>query len=107
MRKTEEVEKISKLIDSLCERSYSIDRNIPRYLYHFTDIENLISIIESSSICSREYAIENNLMKNDNASSEVIHKTSSVNKNFVRLYFRPKTPTQFHNEGIKSMGEEL
>lgn len=106
MRKMEEIEKISNLIDSLCERSHSIDRNIPRYLYHFTDMENLISIIESSSICSREYAIENDLMKNDNASSEVINKTSNVNKNFVRLYFRPKTPTQYHNEGIKSVGKD-
>lgn len=106
MRKVDEIEKIRVLIESLCGKSSSIDKNIPRYLYHFTDIENLISIIEKSYICSREYAIEKNLMKNDNASSEVIHKTSETNKKFVRLYFRPKTPTQYHNEGIKSVGRD-
>jgi len=104
VRKLDEIEKIENLINSLCEKNYSIDKNIPRYLYHFTDVENLISIIKDSFIYSREYAIENNLMKNDNASSEVIDKTSDANKNYVRLYFRPKTPTQFHNEGIKSKG---
>ncbi len=37
----------------------------------------------------------------DNASPGVIAQTKSEHTRFVRLYFRPKTPTQYRNEGIR------
>jgi hypothetical protein len=40
-------------------------------------------------------------MQIDNASTEIIQKTRIEHKNYVRLYFRPRTPTQFNNEGIR------
>lgn len=102
MRSTEDIQKIKDLINSLCKDNTSIDKNVPRYLYHFTDIENIIGIVESGFLYSRNIAIRNERMKNDNASQEVIEITEDQNKDYVRLYFRPKTPTQYHNEGIKS-----
>ncbi|MFC6290159.1 DarT ssDNA thymidine ADP-ribosyltransferase family protein [Levilactobacillus angrenensis] len=73
----------------------------PRFAYHFTDILNAVNILKEEHIYSRNYAIQNGLMRNDNASNQVISQTSSDVGNYVRLYFRPKTPTQFYNEGFQ------
>ena len=40
-------------------------------------------------------------MVNDNANPDIISRTQANNLNLVRLYFRPRTPTQYRNEGIK------
>jgi len=40
----------------------------------------------------------------DQASAEVIAQTRPAHQRFVRLYFRPRTPTQYHNEGIRPPG---
>lgn len=74
----------------------------PGYAYHFTDFNNAISILNSGMMYSRQKVIERNLMSHDNASSDVIDRTAENKKNFVRFYHRPKTPTQYHNEGIRS-----
>jgi hypothetical protein len=39
----------------------------------------------------------------DNASLAVISQTRPEHLNYVRLYFRPRTPTQFRNEGIRPL----
>ena len=41
----------------------------------------------------------------DNASPDVIAQTKSEYTNFVRLYFRPRTPTQYRNEGMRPRSE--
>ncbi len=71
------------------------------YFYHFTDIRNALNIIEKGWIYARHKANEEDLMVSDNASQEVLSVSSSEIKEYVRLYFRPKTPTQYHNEGYK------
>lgn len=73
-----------------------------RFAYHFTDLENLLSILEQGVLKSRIDVMENTLMRNDNSSLEVIQNTESWKKQYVRLYHRPKTPTQYHNEGLRS-----
>ncbi|WP_088007683.1 DarT ssDNA thymidine ADP-ribosyltransferase family protein [Indiicoccus explosivorum] len=74
---------------------------IPRFVYHFTDLQNAVSVLQSGFIYSRKTAEELGVMKVDNASSEVINHTNENWKNYVRFYFRPKTPTQYRNEGIR------
>lgn len=73
----------------------------PMYFYHFTDIRNALGIIEKGWIYARHNAEKNALMNSDNASRNVIAVSSSPIKDYARLYFRPKTPTQYHNEGYK------
>lgn len=73
----------------------------PDYFYHFTDIHNAVNIIESGWIYSREQAQAKDIMVNDNASRVDIDMTGDDKKTFGRLYFRPLTPTQYHNEGFK------
>lgn len=71
------------------------------YLYHFTDVHNASNILYSGWIYSRDQATEMHVMMNDNASQAVIQATNMDHKCYGRLYFRPLTPTQFHNEGYK------
>lgn len=73
-----------------------------KYCYHFSHIENVISILEDGELLSRTLAISTKKMLNNNASQAVIDQTKLKYQDYVRLYFRPKTPTQFHNEGFKT-----
>ena len=73
----------------------------PNFLYHFTDVHNASNILYEGFIWSRQKAEDEHVMKNDNASHAVIEATNHDNKCYGRLYFRPLTPTQYHNEGYK------
>lgn len=73
----------------------------PKFAYHDTDIENAVSILHSGFLYSRANAKQLGLMKNDNASRQVINMTKTDARSNVRLYFRPLTPTQYYNEGYK------
>ena len=75
-----------------------------KFAFHFTDITNAVEILASHTLYSRDKAIMSQVMHNDNASKQVIDLTSSNITNKVRFYFRPLTPTQFHNEGYKHEG---
>ena len=72
-----------------------------KYAFHYTDITNVIGILKSGFLYSRKDANEMGLMRCDNASRQVIEMTRNETISFVRFYFRPKTPTQFYNEGFK------
>ncbi|MED3799827.1 DarT ssDNA thymidine ADP-ribosyltransferase family protein [Lysinibacillus capsici] len=77
-----------------------------QYIYHFSHVVNIASILNTGKIISREKVNRLSLQYlNDNANREVIGGTSDFCKNLVRFYFRPLTPTQFRNEGIKSKKE--
>ncbi len=73
----------------------------PRFAFHYTDIQNAVSILNSGFLYSRAAADQLKIMKNDNASRQVIDITSSDVVSKVRFYFRPLTPTQYYNEGYK------
>jgi hypothetical protein len=77
----------------------------PKYVYHFTDVTNAASIIEQGGLYSRAYCLRTNLMATDNASHEVIQKTKQDHLEYVRLYFRPRTPTQYNNEGLRPINQ--
>ncbi len=78
----------------------------PQFVYHFTDVRNAVRILQSGSLYSRAEAMRLGVMQVDNASSEVVSQTRSERLKFVRLYFRPRTPTQFRNEGIRPRGQQ-
>jgi hypothetical protein len=72
-----------------------------KYAFHYTDITNAISILNSGFLYSRKNANAMGLMQCDNASRQVIEMTRGEATSYVRFYFRPKTPTQYYNEGFK------
>jgi len=77
----------------------------PRYVYHFTDVHNAASIIRSGHLYSRAAAEQRGLMKVDNASPKIIQRTCPEHLQYARLYFRPRTPTQYRNEGIRPISQ--
>lgn len=74
----------------------------PQFLFHYTDIQNAVSIIIDGFLYCRAFAEDNNKLHVNSGSASVLNGTYAKYKNCVRLYFRPKTPTQFYAEGIKS-----
>lgn len=75
------------------------------YIYHFSHIKNVVEILNCGKLYSRNKAIELGLMVNDNAHDDVIQHTQNQYKDYARFYFRPKTPTQYINEGIIPLSE--
>ena len=73
----------------------------PNYAFHYTDVQNAVSILDSGFLYSRLDASALRLMQNENASSQVISMTNADTESKVRFYFRPMTPTQYYNEGFK------
>ena len=74
---------------------------LPKFAYHYTDVTNAVSILSSGKLYSRVKAGAKGVMENDNASRQVIDMTETRATSYVRFYFRPLTPTQYHNEGYK------
>ncbi|HSH81894.1 MAG TPA: DarT ssDNA thymidine ADP-ribosyltransferase family protein [Herpetosiphonaceae bacterium] len=77
----------------------------PQYVYHFTDVHNAAKIIQSGCLYSRSECTRLGIMSVDNASPEIIQQTNREHLQYVRLYFRPRTPTQYRNEGIRPVGQ--
>ncbi len=78
-------------------------RRWPDFVYHFTDVRNVVSILTEGELLARYWAENQNLMATDNASHQVLAQTNDDWKYQVRLYFRPRTPMQFHNEGFRPL----
>lgn len=72
----------------------------PKYLFRHEPLENAIDIIRSGCLHSRQYAEQNGIIKSDIAPTSVISRTDTAHSN-VRLYFRPRNPTQYRIEGIR------
>ena len=89
----------AEIIQNNCERANP--SWWPKYAYHYTDVTNAVSILSSGKLYSRVKAGAKGVMENDNASRQVIDMTETRATSYVRFYFRPLTPTQYHNEGYK------
>ena len=72
-----------------------------QFLYHFTDVRNTASILKRGALLSRGELLRSGVEFVDGAHQGVIEKTPSNKQDFVRLYFRPQTPTLYLNEGIR------
>jgi len=75
----------------------------PDYVFHFTDINNVPKILRAGYLLSRERALQINPDFIDSGSRSVLQKTAEQWKQYVRFYFRPKTPTLYRNEGIRPL----
>ncbi|MCP9480447.1 DUF4433 domain-containing protein [Shimia sp. CNT1-13L.2] len=74
----------------------------PKLLFHHSPLENAIKIIREDALRARndpELSLDR-----DVAAAEVL-AAKEFAQNYVRFYFRPGTPTQFHIEGIRKPGE--
>jgi hypothetical protein len=76
-------------------------RQWPRFFYHVTDVRYAASILEQARLLCRARAPSQQQMTAGNASPDVLDQTPSWVFDYVRLYFRPRTPTFYRNEGIR------
>jgi len=74
----------------------------PARLFHHALIENAVSILKSGCLLSRSGS--NNIRVLDIADQEIVSGRDRAH-DFARFYFRPRTPTQFHVEGIRKAGD--
>lgn len=74
----------------------------PRFVFHYTALPNAISILKDGYIYARSNIEKSGKPFVSSGSNEVLINTDTFIKSCVRFYFRPKTPTQFWAEGIRS-----
>jgi ssDNA thymidine ADP-ribosyltransferase, DarT len=74
----------------------------PKYLFRHEPIENAVEILKSGQILSRTGA-EGRIAR-DIAPDQIIGLRDSAHDK-VRLYFRPRNPTQYRIEGIRKPSE--
>jgi hypothetical protein len=77
----------------------------PSYVFHLTDVHNAVSIVATGRLLSRSRVQRAGLMYTENASTRVIAQTPQAIQDYVRFYFRPRTPTFHRNEGIRPIGQ--
>ncbi|MHB0858566.1 MAG: DarT ssDNA thymidine ADP-ribosyltransferase family protein [Anaerolineae bacterium] len=78
-------------------------RSWPEFVYHYTDITNVRSILSAQRLLSRTRAEDSGCLEHSSGSTAELKVTGDQIRDSVRLYFRPKTPTQYHAEGVKSL----
>lgn len=93
---------ISTWSDSLNRGFHSYRSRWPHYLFHHAPLENALGILEDGYLRSRNDP--SNHRHRDVAAQQVLANRDDAHDK-VRLYFRPRTPTQFHIEGIRKEGE--
>ena len=74
----------------------------PSRLFRHESLENILQVLGSSRLLSRRDAA--NAIQRDVA-PEVIISANAAAHGFARLYFRPRTPTQYRIEGIRRAEE--
>ena len=96
---------IKKFLEDLAKESWleRDERRVwPKFLFHYTDIRNAVEILKTGSLQSRNMLENMKGLVVSSGSSNVLANTPDRFKGCVRLYFRPKTPTQYYVEGIRS-----
>ena len=73
----------------------------PNWLYRSDHVENAAEILNSGELISRAAAEAQGLIKVDSGSPGHIGQLTEEQRTYVRLYFRPRAPTQYANEGIR------
>lgn len=76
----------------------------PDYLFHATAMENVVGILTTGELVSRARLAGTGRLKIDIAAPDIIGHTDNKLMGYVRLYFRPRTPTQYNNEGFRPKG---
>ena len=102
-RTRSEIEEIRRHLSSLKQEPWlrQPQRWWPDFLFHCTDVRNVANILRTGEMLSRTKAMASGQLHVDIASPEIIARTNETWQDYVRLYFRPKTPTQFQTEGFR------
>lgn len=80
-------------------------RGWPRFLFHVTDVRNAASILADGELLSHDEAAQRRRLLVAASSAEIMDGTAQWVHRHVRLYFRPRTPTFYRNEGLRPVGD--
>lgn len=103
INRKKDADEIKKLIRRLKQQhwlSYA-QKWWPDYLYRVDNITAAAKILNMDKLFSRDAAQACGLMDKNCAHPDVIKKPNPRWMKYVRLYFRPRTPTQYANEGFR------
>jgi len=87
-------------VDEWCAKFSNYKSKWPNHLFRHEPVGNAIVILKAGVLTSRQEAVNNGTLQNDIAPIDIIQNRDDVYSK-VRLYFRPRTPTQYHIEGIR------
>jgi hypothetical protein len=73
----------------------------PLHLFRVDDVRAAASVLNGGMLYPRRRAELLRLLAHDSASPGVIEHTPDWCKECVRLYFRPRTPTEYRSEGFR------
>ncbi|HWW61943.1 MAG TPA: DarT ssDNA thymidine ADP-ribosyltransferase family protein, partial [Thermoanaerobaculia bacterium] len=73
----------------------------PLHLFRVDDVRAAASILNRGVLYPRSRAERAGLLTHDSAAPGVIEHTPDWCKDCVRLYFRPRTPTEYRSEGFR------
>lgn len=73
----------------------------PQCLFRSDHVENAAQILNDGRLLSGAQAEQSGAIKHDSGSREHIGQLTDQQRDCVRFYFRPLTPTQYANEGIR------
>jgi hypothetical protein len=93
---------IARWTEALRRPAYPHRVHWPSLLFHHAPVQNAVGIIQLGEIRSRRASEGQRPL--DIAGAGVIDHRQRAH-DFTRLYFRPRTPTQFHIEGIRRPNE--
>lgn len=104
-----DADEIKLFIDNLANESWlgSVRSVWVKFNFHHTDIRNAVEILKSGKFLCRRLLDETGGMIVDNASHSIIQGTEPSIKDYVRLYFRPRNPTQYRNEGVRPLNKQM
>ena len=105
-RRKPDFQKFLAFLDELKQESWLGNRKWwVDFLFHFTDIKNAVNILNSGFLFSRDEVERQRIDFADSASSQIIDQTDATLTDCVRFYFRPRTPTQYRNEGFRPLNQ--
>lgn len=95
-------EHIARQTQRLTSEYYPHRKHWPARLFHHAPLENAVAILQAGVLRSRNDPL--NPHPRDVAARDVINTRGDAH-DYVRLYFRPKTPTQYSIEGIRKLNK--
>ena len=100
-----DADQIKNVLDDLAQQDWvrrTERRWWPKFVFHYTDIRNAADILRDGYMYSRKHLEDEGKPIISSGSPTVLAGTDIAIKDCVRMYFRPKTPTQYYAEGICS-----
>lgn len=84
----------------LAGTSWPYRRHWPRRLFRHEPVQNAVQVLRACQLLSRQEVRARGIDHLDIADSNVINTRDDAYE-FVRLYFRPRNPTQYRIEGVR------